>query len=359
MLPDCIAAGRVEATGGRPFFAGRRATPPVPGNTRRSSVLVGPASCMTTALSAAYPHLTGPLLALFHDLDVRIRDLGKDVIRRDRRVYIGYHRSRMFVKVFPQSGRLFLHLMNIAGRLDDPQQLAVAGTMAGHYGNVHVELKGPEHLDAVLALIRQSYIAARSAHESRVTKSDVLWAALEDEGFEHLLLTTSSSTIRADGLIVRRENDGPAYRAHYKIECDPLWRVRAVEIDVTDPDAGHLDLTSDGNGIWLDADCQPIAPLNGCTDIDIQASPFTNTLPIRRLRLNDEATARIDVVYIDPRTATFERTSQRYTRLRGTDGGSGLYHYTSLDSGFETVLAVDADGLVIDYPHFFRRAWSR
>jgi len=230
--------------------------------------------------------------------------------------------------------------------------------MAEHYGHVHVELKGRERLDAVISLIRQAYIAARSSPESRATHHDVMWTALADEGFEHLLLTTSSSTIAADGLIVRRENDGPSYRAHYNIQCDPLWRIRSVEIEATEPHPAQLELTSNGHGIWLDAECQPIVSLAGCTDIDIQASPFTNTLPIRRLRLSEDAAARIEVVYIDPRTATFERTAQRYKRLRD-ESGTPRYHYASLDSGFETELPVDDDGLLLEYPGYFRRAWSR
>jgi len=177
---------------------------------------------------------------------------------------------------------------------------------------------------------------------------EVMWAALEDRGFEHLLLSISATAVNADGIVIRRDTDGSSYRAQYAIECDAAWNVRVVEI------AGKLKLTADGQGHWSDASGNPIPALDGCFDVDILASPFTNTLAIRRLRLDQGAVATIDIVFIDPRDGTFHRSRQRYTR-----SGAHRYHYASLESGFESELPVDDDGLLIEYPGYFRRAWSR
>jgi len=177
-------------------------------------------------------------------------------------------------------------------------------------------------------------------------KRDVLWAALEDRGFEHLLLSISAAVVNADGIIVRRD-DATSYRAQYSIECDGDWNVRRVEI------AGKLTLTADGRGHWLDASGHPIAALDGCFDVDILASPFTNTLAIRRMRLDEGTAATIDVVFVDPRDGRFHRSRQRYTRI-----AAHRYHYASLESGFESELPIDEDGLLIEYPGYFRRMWS-
>jgi hypothetical protein len=48
---------------------------------------------------------------------------------------------------------------------------------------------------------------------------------------------------------------------------------------------------------------------------------------------------------------------QRYGCLEAQADG-GLYHFEALPSGFTAELPVDAEGLVIDYPGLFRRAWS-
>ena len=177
---------------------------------------------------------------------------------------------------------------------------------------------------------------------------DVLWAALEDRGFEHLRLSISATAVNADGIIVRRDVDGSSYRAQYSIECDSAWNVRRVDITGNK----HLSLTSDGQGHWLDASGHPVTALDGCFDVDILASPFTNTLAIRRLRLDQGAAATLDIVFIDPRNGQFHRSTQRYTRH--ADG----YHYASLESGFESDLPVDDDGLLLEYPGYFRRAWA-
>ncbi len=174
---------------------------------------------------------------------------------------------------------------------------------------------------------------------------EVMWAALEDRGFEHLVLSLSPS-IKADGIIVR-DHDGTSYRAQYTIECDSSWRVRGVAIN-------GMILTSDGEGHWRDVSGNALPALDGCFDVDILASPFTNTLAIRRLQLDTGAAATIDIVFIDPRNGQFHRSTQRYTRTH-----ERLYHYASLESGFESELPVDDDGLLIEYPGYFRRAWSR
>ena len=187
------------------------------------------------------------------------------------------------------------------------------------------------------------------------TRREVMWTALEDRGFEHLRLSSSATTVNADGIIVRRDSDGTSYRAHYAIECDASWHVRLVDIT----GSKHLKLTSDGQGHWRDVSDHPIASLDGCLDIDILASPFTNTLAIRRLRLDQGAAATFDIVFIDPRNGEFHRSTQRYTRLPDGKPGTHAYHYASLETRFETDLPVDDDVLLIEYPQYFRRAWSR
>ncbi len=178
-----------------------------------------------------------------------------------------------------------------------------------------------------------------------MTLHDVLWSSVEDEGFEHLRLLRDSARIIADGAIVRRD-ERSAYRAAYRIECDESWRIR--EVVVTTADGARLDLRSDGNGHW---DGRP--DLDGCHDVDIEASPFTNTLAMNRLQLAVSAAAEIAVVFVTPREAGANRIMQRYTRL-----AEDRYLYESMESDFKAVLPVDSDGLLLEYPNWFRRVWA-
>jgi hypothetical protein len=47
----------------------------------------------------------------------------------------------------------------------------------------------------------------------------------------------------------------------------------------------RVDLFSDGEGTWTGPDGRVMPHLEGCEYVDIAETPFTNTLPIRRLGL--------------------------------------------------------------------------
>jgi hypothetical protein len=84
------------------------------------------------------------------------------------------------------------------------------------------------------------------------------------------------------------------------------------------------------------------------------ATPFTNTLPIRRLTWQPGDSAELNMVYVKLPTLEVVPTPQQYTCLEsGPDGG--LYRYESVTSGYTNELPVDAEGLVIDYPGIWRR----
>ena len=181
-----------------------------------------------------------------------------------------------------------------------------------------------------------------------------MWTPWEGRGLEHLRLRVEESSIEADGVVIGEE-DGVVFRARYVIRCVPGWRTREM---VADPLDGRdpLRLDSDGAGNWSDASGRSIPELEGCIDVDLSATPFTNTLPVRRLGLGEGESAEIAVVYVDVPDMRLSVSRQRYTCLeRNADGG--LYRYEDRGSvrGFTADLPVDADGLVLDYPGIFRR----
>jgi hypothetical protein len=81
-------------------------------------------------------------------------------------------------------------------------------------------------------------------------------------------------------------------------------------------------------------------------------TPYTNTLPIKRLGLVPGESADIFVAYFDG--AELQPWPERYACLE-KDGGGGLYRFESLDGGFTAELPVDSDGLVLGYPRLFER----
>jgi uncharacterized protein len=86
-------------------------------------------------------------------------------------------------------------------------------------------------------------------------------------------------------------------------------------------------------------------------DIDISITPFTNTLPIRRLNLQSGQSQEILAVYIHLPDMAITTDRQRYTCIEAGQ----RYLYESVDSGFTREIEVDAHGLVTSYPSLFRR----
>ena len=184
---------------------------------------------------------------------------------------------------------------------------------------------------------------------------NIMWMPWNEPGLEHLRLVQQTGVV-ADGIVVGTEEQSP-FRLHYTIQCDPGWLVREVELRLLGPQTKDLTLHADGAGHWHDATGASLSSLDGCLDVDIAVTPFTNTLPIRRLALPVGNSEIIDVVYITVPDLQFKPVRQRYTCVE-QNANSRLFRYESLDSSFTALLPVDEDGVVLDYPELFRRVWS-
>ncbi len=179
-----------------------------------------------------------------------------------------------------------------------------------------------------------------------------MWSAWEEPGLGHLRLAVHDDGIVADGVVIGA-TEGRPFRVFYEVRCDTDWRVRALRVGAPGEPPG-VDLLADGEGNWRRPDGHAVLKLRGCIDADISVTPFTNTLPIRRLDLALEESAELCVAYVEGIELQSWSEPQRYTCLEKSDRG-GLYRFLSLDGGFTADLPVDADGLVLDYPGLFRR----
>jgi hypothetical protein len=175
------------------------------------------------------------------------------------------------------------------------------------------------------------------------------WRAWSGEGIEHLVLRESPDGARAQSVVVRHASD-ERFAAQYQITCDTLWRVRQLEVSLV----GHerrLDLSSDGAGHWTDGSGTTLPALAGAIDVDLTATPFTNTLPIRRLGLRGGQSEEILVVYVRLPGVEVTTDRQRYTCLEPRR----RYRFESFDPDFTREIEVDDDGLVLTYPELFHR----
>ncbi len=177
----------------------------------------------------------------------------------------------------------------------------------------------------------------------------VRWTRVDSPGIEHCHLETTAVDITAEGVVVALRGD-VRFGLYYRLNCDVTWRIRDAEIRIVGKPRS-LRLTSDGEGHWRDQTGAILPELEGCIDIDISATPFTNTLPIRRLNLKPGQSAELSMVYIAVPDLAPRKVKQRYTCLES----NRLYRYEGLDSGFTAEVTVDEDGLIVDYPGIFSR----
>lgn len=169
----------------------------------------------------------------------------------------------------------------------------------------------------------------------------VRWRALETGGVEVCTVDDGRDGVRVEGRI-----DDAGATLTYVLQAEADWSFRDL---VARTAAGELHVGRDAGGSWT-VDGVPRPDLAEAREVDLSASPLTNTLPVRRLRLAVGASADIVTAYVAVTELTVTLDPQRYTRV-----SEMRYRYDSLDSDFTRVVEVDADGLVVDYPGLFVR----
>ncbi|MGO4572919.1 putative glycolipid-binding domain-containing protein [Microvirga sp. 2TAF3] len=177
----------------------------------------------------------------------------------------------------------------------------------------------------------------------------IRWSAWEgcEAGMEHVEISPSDGGIELSGVMIGND-DRSRFGLTYRLKVDSAWRMREARLRSVSGRALHLE--TNGQGTWRENGVEQPA-LQGCIDIDIQASPITNTLPIRRLDPKQDESAEIRLCYIEVPSLKVSPREQRYTAVEPRK----LYRFESLESAFTADLPVDEDGFVLDYPGLFKR----
>jgi hypothetical protein len=180
----------------------------------------------------------------------------------------------------------------------------------------------------------------------------IVWEWCDRPGLEHLLLDLGDDGGRAEGVVVVGF-EGALLRLRYTVLFDAQWRFRrATIVAESNGESRQRRIERGSLDEWtIDGAARP--DLASCTDIDIMGTPFTNTMPVRRLALAPEQPVAISAVYVAIPDLAISVAAQDYTRR-----GAG-FRYRSLGSGFTAELSVDADGIVIDYGTIWRRRGVR
>jgi uncharacterized protein len=173
-------------------------------------------------------------------------------------------------------------------------------------------------------------------------------------GFEVVYFGARSDRCRIEGWTTAIE-DGATWAVEYAIEVDAAWVTRSARI--RGRSAGGFSsalLEADGAGHWL-VDGKPARRLDGCLDVDLEASAMTNALPVRRMGLPVGAREAAPAAYVRAVGLVAERLEQAYART-ADEASCQRYDYAAPAFGFAARLIYDESGLVIDYPGIAVRA---
>jgi len=177
----------------------------------------------------------------------------------------------------------------------------------------------------------------------------LFWRRLDGSGVDHATVRHGPGGGGASGASVAVA-DGQGYAVRWHVVWDRLWRTRAVRVERLDRVPSLLDLAVDEEAVWRDPGGRELRQLRGCLDVDVACTPFTNTLPIRRLTLAEGASAEIQAAFLDLPALTASHRAHRYTRL-----SSNRFRYESIADGFSAELELDPDDLVLSYHGLFAR----
>ena len=175
------------------------------------------------------------------------------------------------------------------------------------------------------------------------------------EGFEVLFIASTPNGLRLQGHSTAVE-DGEAWAVRYDITVDAQSRTRSAHVTGQSSAGTHEVLIERTAGEWrVGGLARP--EFAGCEDVDLEASAFTNALPVRRLALAVGEAANAPAVYVRAADLRIERLEQRYERL-ADDGPRSRYDYSAPRFDYADVLVYDQSGLIVDYPGLAVREWT-
>lgn len=170
-----------------------------------------------------------------------------------------------------------------------------------------------------------------------------------ENSLQHLQIIEHPKSYRIEGKIVLLLEDQPTF-VDYQVKCNLKWEtVWATINQIHGSQRQRLVVLhpqsrgwfTNGTGVAFPEDVQ---------DIDLEISPATNTLPIRRLNLGVGQSAEVSAVWVRFPSLKLELLRQRYTRL-----DANHYHYEAPVLNFTARLEVDDEGVIVDYEGLWRR----
>ena len=143
-------------------------------------------------------------------------------------------------------------------------------------------------------------------------------------------------------------HDQQPCRLDYHVICDSDWSTRSGQVSGWVGDTPiEIHVSVDAAHRWRLND-REYPEVRGCIDLDLNFSPSTNLLPIRRLDLAQGHSAPVRAAWLRFPEFTLEPLEQMYRRI-----AENAYRYESAGGKFVRELQVNEVGFVTHYPGFW------
>lgn len=190
---------------------------------------------------------------------------------------------------------------------------------------------------------------AHTVKDTRDGGPPALWRRRDIPGYESCRISANDAGWQLDGAAVFAY-EASACRLDYVITCNREWVTQsAIVSGWVGTKMINLTVTREASSRW-DVNGSACPAVDGCVDVDLNFSPSTNLLPIRRLQLAVGQTAAVRAAWLRFPTFKLEPLEQTYSRI-----GERIYRYESEHGRFGADVTVDECGLVLDYGEI----WSR
>jgi hypothetical protein len=185
-------------------------------------------------------------------------------------------------------------------------------------------------------------------NKKRSPIESILWRGFVLPGHEACRLFSQDARWHLEGTAIFSHKQQPC-RLDYQVICDAAWRTLSTSVEgwVGTTVVAIQIKTDAAGGWWLNEIEQP--DIVGCTDIDLNFSPSTNLLPIRRLNLAIGESAEVKAAWLRFPGFHLEPFPQQYHRLE-----ENLYRYESAGGQFVADLKVNRSGLVVEYADLWK-----
>jgi len=176
----------------------------------------------------------------------------------------------------------------------------------------------------------------------------IIWKGILYNSLEYFQLAENENAILAKSKIIGTHED-KFYMVEYFLMIDKEWNVLSFEIEFEVNNKKKKFSGVQMNNEWvINGKIDPL--YSGFEFIDISLTPFTNTLPIRKLRLSHRQEKEINVIYLNILEDYIKPVKQKYRK-----NSELKFRYENIPNDFEADIEVDELGLVILYPSLFER----